>query len=153
MWRSGESQPGSVTGQSDVTFLGKDVVFRGNLSFGENVRIDGRIEGDLHSTGTLTVGEHAVIRGNVTAGTLITSGNIDGNVIASEKIKILNPGILIGDICAPSIVIEAGARFHGRSDMGIGDSWVQSRRAANEMIQDRGGWRAMDTREVSSFWK
>jgi cytoskeletal protein CcmA (bactofilin family) len=157
MWGSGESQPGSVTGQEDFTFLGKDVVFRGSLTLGGNVRIDGQLEGDLHSIGTLTVGEHAVIRGNITAGTLITSGKIKGNVIASEKIKILNPGILIGDIRAPAISIEAGAHFHGQSDMdmGSGGSWVQSHSATNEMIHDRAvhreRLRAPDTREMQNL--
>lgn len=141
MWGSGESQPGPVTGQEDFTFLGKDVVFRGSLTLGGNVRIDGQLEGNLHSTGTLTVGEDAVITGNIATAILISSGKIKGNVIASEKIKLLNPGILIGDIRTPAISIEAGAHFHGQSDMGAGDSWVESHSAANDRIQNRVGHR------------
>ncbi len=119
MWASGTSEPGSVTGQEAFTYLGKDVTFHGILTSDGNVRIDGHLEGELHSTGTLTIGAHAVIRGNITAGILVTSGNINGTVIASEKIKILNPGTLIGNIRTPAISIEAGAHFHGLSDMGL----------------------------------
>jgi cytoskeletal protein CcmA (bactofilin family) len=119
MWASGTSQSGAVTGQEAFTYLGKDVTFHGTLTSDGNVRIDGHIEGELHLTGTLTIGEHAVIRGNITTGILITSGNINGTVIASEKIKILNPGTLIGNILTPTISIEAGAHFHGLSDMGL----------------------------------
>ncbi len=125
MWASATSQSGSVTGQDALTYLGKDVTFHGILTSDGNVRIDGHLEGELHSTGTLTIGEHAVIRGTITAGILVTSGNIHGTVIASEKIKMLNPGTLIGDIRTPAISIEAGAHFHGLSDMGL-DSRVAS---------------------------
>ena len=147
MWGFGRSQPGTVPGQEDFTFLGKDVVFKGILTLEGNVRVDGQLEGELRSTGTLTVGEQAVIRGNITAGILITSGKIKGNVTASEKIKILKPGILIGDIRTPAISIEAGAHFHGLSDMGA-DKWVESHSAPSEKIHDlvvhRGRLRAPD---------
>jgi len=125
MWASGTSQPNSVTGQEAFTFLGKDVVFHGILTSEGHVRIDGHLVGEIHLTGTLTIGEQAVIRGNITTGVLITSGKIRGTVIASEKIKILNPGTLTGDMHTPAISIEAGAHFHGQSDMGL-ESQVKS---------------------------
>ncbi|MEK7237567.1 MAG: polymer-forming cytoskeletal protein [Nitrospirota bacterium] len=147
MWAFGKSQPGTVTSQEDFTFLGKDVVFKGILTLEGSVRVDGQLEGELHSTGTLTVGEHAVIRGNIKTGVLITSGKIKGNITASEKVMILNPGIVIGDIRTPAISIEAGAHFHGLSDMGA-DKWVEGHNATNEKIHDlavhRGRLRAPD---------
>jgi len=135
MWAFGTSQPVTVTGQDDFTFLGKDVVFKGVLTLEGNIRVDGRLEGELRSTGTLIVGEHAVIRGNIMAGILITSGQINGDVIASEKIKILKPGIVIGDIRTPAISIEAGAFFHGLSDMGSA-MWSEDRSTTNEQVQN-----------------
>ena len=135
MWAFGASQPVAVTNQDDFTFLGKDVVFKGVLTLEGNIRVDGRLEGELRSTGTLIVGEHAVIRGNIMAGILITSGKINGDVIASEKIKILKPGIVIGDIRTPAISIEAGAFFHGLSDMGSA-MWIEDRSTTNEQVQN-----------------
>jgi cytoskeletal protein CcmA (bactofilin family) len=135
MWAFGTSQPVTLTGQDDFTFLGKDVVFKGILTLEGNIRVDGRREGELRSTGTLIVGEHAVIRGNIMAGVLITSGKINGDVIASKKIKILKPGIVIGDIRTPAISIEAGAFFHGLSDMGSA-TWIEDRNTTNEQVQN-----------------
>ena len=151
MWASGKSEAGTAAGQDDLTFMGKDVVFKGILTLEGHVRIDGQVEGEIHSTGILTVGEHAVITGNITAGILITSGNIKGHVIASEKIKILKPGVLIGNIRTPAISIEAGAHFHGQSDMGI-HTWVEGHSAPSEKIHDlaahRGRLRASNTRKT-----
>ena len=135
MWAFGTSQPVTLTGQDDFTFLGKDVVFKGILTLEGNIRVDGRLEGELRSTGTLIVGEHAVIRGNIMAGILITSGKINGDVIASEKIKILKPGVVIGDIRTPAISIEAGAFFYGLSDMGA-NQWIEDRGTTHENVLD-----------------
>ena len=135
MWAFGKSQPVTMVGQEDFTFLGRDVVFKGILTLEGNVRVDGQLDGELHSTGTLTVGEHAVIKGNITAGVLVTSGKIKGDVTASKKVMIMNTGIVIGDIRTPEISIEAGAHFHGLSNMGT-DKWGEDRSATNEKIHD-----------------
>jgi cytoskeletal protein CcmA (bactofilin family) len=135
MWAFGTSQSVTVAGQDDLTFLGKDVVFKGIMTLEGNIRVDGRLEGELRSTGTLIVGEDAIIRGNIMAGILITSGKINGDVIASERIKILKPGIVVGDIRTPSISIEAGAFFQGLSDMGS-DRQIEDRSMTHETVID-----------------
>jgi cytoskeletal protein CcmA (bactofilin family) len=81
--------------------------------------VDGRVEGEIHTTGTLIVGEHAIIKGVVSAGVLMNSGKINGTITAIERIQILKPGVLVGDIRTPSIAIEEGSHFHGMCDMGL----------------------------------
>ena len=102
----------------NFTLLGRGVDFKGIVSFDGTVRVDGRVEGEIHTTGTLIVGEHAVIKGVVSAGVLMNSGKINGTITANEKIQILKPGILVGDIRTPLIAIEEGSHFHGMCDMG-----------------------------------
>jgi cytoskeletal protein CcmA (bactofilin family) len=102
----------------NFTLLGRGVDFKGVVSFDGTVRVDGRVEGEIHTTGTLIVGEHAVIKGVVSAGVLMNSGKINGTITANEKIQILKPGILVGDIRTPIIAIEEGSHFHGMCDMG-----------------------------------
>jgi len=63
------------------------------------------------------------------------SGKINGTVKAAQKIQILVPGILIGDIHAPAIAIEDGAHFHGMSDMGA-QKWVEDPSSPNTYTQE-----------------
>jgi len=49
MWAFGHSQPSTVTGQEDFTFLGKSVFFRSTLTLEGTVRGDGQLEGDIRS--------------------------------------------------------------------------------------------------------
>lgn len=118
MWATKERVQQVEQGNENITLLGKGVDFKGIVSFEGTVRVDGRVEGEIHTTGTLIVGEHAIIEGIVSAGVLMNSGKINGTITAVEKVHILNPGVLVGDIRTPIIAIEEGSRFHGMCDMG-----------------------------------
>ena len=111
-------EPASREGKREFYAPGERHEFKGIVSFDGTVRVDGRVEGEIHTTGTLIVGEHAVIEGIVCAGVLMNSGKINGTITAIEKIQILKPGVLVGDIRTPVIAIEEGSRFHGMCDMG-----------------------------------
>jgi len=118
MWAMKERSQQAEQNSENFTFLGKGADFKGVMSFDGTIRIDGRVEGEIHTTGTLIVGEHAVIQGTVSVGVLMNSGKINGTITAIEKIQILKPGVLVGDIRTPVIAIEEGSRFHGMCDMG-----------------------------------
>jgi len=118
MWAMKGRRQQAEQNSENFTFLGKGADFKGVMSFDGTIRIDGRVEGEIHTTGTLIVGEHAVIQGTVSVGVLMNSGKINGTITAIEKIQILKPGVLVGDIRTPVIAIEEGSRFHGMCDMG-----------------------------------
>jgi cytoskeletal protein CcmA (bactofilin family) len=135
MWALGEKSTQAGSDSENFTFLGKGVDFKGVIDFDGTIRIDGRLEGEVRATGTLIVGEHAVIKGIVSAGTVVTSGKINGTVTATERIQMLKPGILIGDIRTPAISIEDGAHFHGMCDMGA-HNWVEEQSSSDTNIYD-----------------
>ena len=118
MWATKERGQQVEQNCENFTLLGKGVDFKGVVIFDGTVRVDGRVEGEIHTTGTLIVGENAMIEGIVSAGVLMNSGKINGTITASEKIHILKPGVLVGDIRTPLIAIEECSHFHGMCDMG-----------------------------------
>ncbi len=147
MWALGDKSAQETSDSDNFTFLGKGVDFKGILNFDGTIRIDGRVEGEVHTTGTLIIGEQAVIKGILSAGTLMTSGKVNGTVTATAKIQILKPGVLIGDIRTPGISIEDGAHFHGMCDMGA-HKWVDDSQPSPKNVHDfashRGKTRVVD---------
>ena len=85
MWALGDKSAQETSDSDNFTFLGKGVDFKGILNFDGTIRIDGRVEGEVHTTGTLIIGEQAVIKGILSAGTLMTSGKVNGTVTATAK--------------------------------------------------------------------
>lgn len=117
MWES-KKKPEAKTNTEHFTVLGKDVTFKGIVHFEGTVQLDSCFEGEIHTKGVLVVGEHAVIRGTVSVGTLISSGQIHGAITAADSVQLLKSAVQIGDIQSPLFSIEAGAYFRGRTDMG-----------------------------------
>lgn len=143
MWDSKKRNEHQTDGEP-FTILGKDVLFKGIAHFEGTVQLDSCFEGEIHSNGTIVVGEHAVIRGTINAGTLITSGKIQGNVAASGKVQLLKPAVLIGDVQTPTFLMEEGAYFKGFTDMGahpVVDELQQSTRVLTEMTPQLNGSR------------
>ena len=110
-----------------TAFLGRDTEFEGNLSFTGMVRIDGRFKGEINTEGTLIVGETAVINSDIHASNVIISGEIRGNIVAGEKIEIISPGKVFGDIEAPSVIINTGVIFEGNCQTQNQDEMVSDK--------------------------
>lgn len=104
--------------QSEITaFLGKGTEFKGVLSFEGTIRIDGKVEGEIISKDTLIAGDGATLQGEISVGTIISSGKIIGNVNASQKMHLLAPGNIQGTIKTPKLIIEEGVTFDGKCEM------------------------------------
>ena len=104
--------------QSEITaFLGKGTEFKGVLSFEGTIRVDGKIEGEILSKDTLIGGDTAYLNGEVSVGTLILSGKVVGNIIASQKVHLLAPANIQGNIKTPKLIIEEGVTFDGKCEM------------------------------------
>lgn len=100
-----------------VAFIGQGVEFKGTIIYKGSVRIDGRLEGELHTEGTLLVGKEAVITAKISAGSVISKGKITGDIIANEKILLLSSANMDGSLNTPQLSIEEGVIFNGTIEM------------------------------------
>ncbi|MGE3977948.1 MAG: polymer-forming cytoskeletal protein [Nitrospira sp.] len=104
-------------GQDVSAFVGKGVVFKGTITYNGTVRIDGSLEGEIHTDGILLVGEEAVITAKVTAGTIVCKGKITGDIHARDKMKLRAPAIINGGVTTPMLSMEEGVLFNGTLEM------------------------------------
>lgn len=101
----------------DVSILSSGVKIEGKLYSEGNMRIDGKIFGDVTVNGNLTLGDSATVEGEVKAMNITLSGSIEGSVEANEKVILESGSSLVGDLSAKILVIEEGAKFNGKSSM------------------------------------
>lgn len=99
------------------TLLGRGSEFEGKLTFEGTVRIDGTLRGEVFSDDVLIIGEGARVEAEIEVGEIIVQGTIVGNIRAKRSIEILAPGRVKGDITTPSLQIDKGVIFEGRSYM------------------------------------
>ena len=103
---------------SSKNVLSSDVEIKGTIKFSNDLIIDGRIEGEVVSDGSLTVGENANIKGDIRTKSVVVFGKIDGNITVKEQCDLKSNAEIIGDIKAGMLSIESGATFMGNSQVG-----------------------------------
>ncbi|MBL4720629.1 MAG: polymer-forming cytoskeletal protein [Alphaproteobacteria bacterium] len=96
---------------SPPSILGEDLAIQGNLASEGDIQIDGKVEGDIASK-TLTIGEKAVVKGNITCETVFVAGAVYG-AINARTVELSDTATVVGDIHHESLAIEAGATVDG----------------------------------------
>jgi len=97
--------------------LGRGARFEGKLTFEGVVRIDARFIGSIVTNDVLVVGEAARIDADITCGTVVVHGEVNGNIKAKTAVEIHHTGKVRGDLETGSLVIDKGALFHGAAKM------------------------------------
>lgn len=111
-----------------IAFLGKETLFRGYLQFEGVVRIDGVLEGEIHSKNTLIIGDGASINGTIDVGKVVCGGTVNGKIIATESIQFIRPSNVKGELKTPVLIIEEGVIFNGNCEMETGVKKDQPRK-------------------------
>jgi cytoskeletal protein CcmA (bactofilin family) len=98
-----------------VAWVGKSVLFRGDLISLEDMTIDGRVEGTIELRDhSLTIGPDASIQADIIAKTVSILGKVIGSINASETISIAETGSVEGNITSRRVSMADGAVVCGR---------------------------------------
>jgi cytoskeletal protein CcmA (bactofilin family) len=98
-------------------YFGKEVVFEGKMSFEGVFRLEGRFEGEIFESGTLIIGETAVVKGKIEAHTIIINGHVEGEIHAKDRVEIHPTGKFYGNLLTPVFTINEGGFFDGQCKM------------------------------------
>ena len=115
--------PGSVRKQPEMTgepvsVIGETLHFKGELSAGEDLVIEGRVEGTINQGKCcLTVKPKGQIIANVNATKIFIEGNVTGDLSATVSVTVRESGVVEGNIIAPRVAITEGATFNGNIQM------------------------------------
>jgi cytoskeletal protein CcmA (bactofilin family) len=99
--------------------IGKGIIIRGNMTGGDDLIIEGRVEGHVAIKNHLTIETTGAVNADIKAGTLTINGEANGNIDASERVSMNATSKVTGDIKAHRVVIEDGARFNGSIEMDV----------------------------------
>lgn len=113
------TDPGTRTdpGARKVSVLGRTLVFKGELSAEEDLVLQGRVEGSIRHTQSVTIGADGVVVGDIHARTIVIEGTVEGDLHASASVNVAATANVHGNIVAPRVGIVEGAQFNGSVDM------------------------------------
>ena len=110
--------PAAVETRKAQSVIGEDVTFDGVLKVEGNIVVHGKIEGEIHCTGHLMIGKNGRVKANLDVGSASIAGNVEGKIVAKERVELQTASHLKGDVHAKSFVIADGCFFQGNCTMG-----------------------------------
>lgn len=102
----------------NLTVFGQETEFDGVLEFTDNLVITGKFHGTIKATGDLEIDKSAVCDvDTISAGSVIISGKVKGNVEAKNHIELCSGSNVKGDLSAAKLRIADNVEFEGQVSM------------------------------------
>ncbi len=118
---SSEAKQKPTSGRTAV--IGPRIKINGDVSGEENLSIEGQVEGSVHlKEFRVDVGPSGIVKANINAKVVKIDGTVEGDIVASEMATISRTGNVKGNITAPRMTLEDGAKFKGSIDMDPGET-------------------------------
>jgi cytoskeletal protein CcmA (bactofilin family) len=103
---------------SSNTHIAKGAAITGDIETYGTIRLEGKIFGNLRSKGKTSLGESSFVQGNILAQSAEIAGEVKGTVEIAEILTLKATAIVNGDIVCNKLIVEAGAVFNGKCQMG-----------------------------------
>lgn len=102
---------------ADGNWINVSTTIVGTITSKGNIRLDGKLNGDLKADGGLLLGPSGEISGNVESKSLVSGGKITGKVVITERTVLESTSVFQGDLFTKKLIIEEGASFDGTCSM------------------------------------
>jgi len=118
-----------------TTVVGEGATFRGSFSGAANFVIHGTVQGNCDIDGTLLVMEEGHVQGNLKSTVMVVSGQVEGDISATEKLEMRSTARIKGNIYCDKLAIAAGAIHDGEVHMhgGIAITEFDERRSGDDV--------------------
>ncbi len=113
-----------ISNSSNV--IGKGTILEGNIETFGNIRIEGRVNGNIKSKSKIALGHSSHVDGNIMAQNADIEGGVKGKIEISEMLVLKATAVVHGDIITGKLVVEPGAVFNGSCKMGAAIKDIKS---------------------------
>jgi len=114
LFRNKMNEAGAEVPLDGFTLIDSDVSLLGEIISEDNIRLRGRVEGSLSTSGSVVIEPQGSIRGDITARNLIVEGSIEGKVVVARKFELRPTGRMRGDIRASIVAIAEDSFLQGK---------------------------------------
>ena len=111
------AKEGAMKGPRESVF-GAGVTIEGKIEGDADIRIAGKFKGDIQIKGDLHVDKGARLTAKVSAANVTLGGELDGNVVATGQVRLMETAQMLGDLKASTLTVAAGSRMRGHVEFG-----------------------------------
>ena len=108
-------QPTSGNG---TTLISAGTKLKGDISSSSDLRIDGTVLGNIHSTAKIVIGSSGIVEGDISGNQADIVGKVSGNIHTKELLQLRGESVVTGNLYAGKLQVEPSATFNGQCHMG-----------------------------------
>jgi cytoskeletal protein CcmA (bactofilin family) len=113
-----DMQPEKTNGGNGTTLISSGTTLKGDISSNSDLRIDGTIIGNIHSSAKIVIGANGVVEGDISGANADIVGKVSGNIRAKDLLQLRGDCIVNGNLYAGKLQVEPTATFNGQCHMG-----------------------------------
>lgn len=113
-----DMQPEKTSSGNGTTLIGSGTTLKGDITSNSDLRIDGTVIGNVHSSAKIVVGSNGVVEGDVSGTQADIVGKVSGNIRAKELLQLRGECEVSGNLYAGKLQVEPSATFNGQCHMG-----------------------------------
>jgi cytoskeletal protein CcmA (bactofilin family) len=119
------------------THVAKGASFKGDIEIQGTLRIEGNVLGNVKGKGKISLGDSGNVEGNIQAQSADIAGTVKGTVEIIDILTLKSTAQVIGDLICGKLVVEAGAKFNGKCQMGNVSNYPKNNKTEkNDLIFD-----------------
>ncbi len=103
---------------SNSCVLDSGTVIEGTVRSSEDLRLDGKIIGDVFCEKRFVMGETGKVEGKINCGESLISGKIEGEIGVKGLLHLLSSAYIKGKIMASKMIVDEGANYSGECLIG-----------------------------------
>lgn len=108
----------STTSGNGTTLISAGTTLKGDISSNSDLRIDGTIIGNIHSSAKIVIGSNGIVEGDISGNQADIVGKVSGNIRAKELLQLRGECVVTGNLYAGKLQVEPSATFNGQCHMG-----------------------------------
>lgn len=112
--KKAEAQSASITNS-----IGKGTVLEGNIEAFGNIRVEGKVIGNIKTKSKVVLGPSSQVQGDILAQNAEVEGELKGNIHITDVLILKPTAVIHGDISTNKFIVESGAAFNGGCKMGV----------------------------------
>jgi cytoskeletal protein CcmA (bactofilin family) len=106
------------TNGNSATLIGAGTTVKGDMHSDQDIRIDGKVEGNITGTSKIIIGQNGLVEGNISGKQAVVLGIVNGNIKVSDILQLKGTSIVTGNVYAAKLHVEPSATFNGECHMG-----------------------------------
>ncbi len=102
-----------------ATVIGSETRIKGTLHSQRSIRIEGNVEGEIHSQGDVFVGKNSQVKATIFASTLTVAGEVIGSIQTLKGLHVLATGQVYGNVTGEHLKVDEGGIYRGNVNMDV----------------------------------